>query len=192
MKSLTHCGSKIIISQRLCLRPFQEEDAPALFAILSDAEVTKYLIFKPHQDLEETRSILKGWLEQYQKSAYYNWAIVHGTDDSLIGNIYLVHLHEESKEVEIGYHLGRAHWGAGYATEAVRALVRFFFLEVGVDSVSARYDARNPASGRVLEKNGFRFDKRMAGEANVNAGIGDWVMTRIRRDAFLLQFGQDQ
>ncbi|MFN3349670.1 GNAT family N-acetyltransferase [Pseudorhodoplanes sp.] len=58
---------------------------------------------------------------------------------------------------EIGYWLGVKHWGKGYGTEAVRALIDFAFTELGNESLSAGARVTNPASRRILEKCGFQW-----------------------------------
>ena len=58
---------------------------------------------------------------------------------------------------EIGYWLGVKHWGKGYGTEAVRALIDFAFTELAHESLSAGARVTNPASRRILEKCGFQW-----------------------------------
>lgn len=58
---------------------------------------------------------------------------------------------------EIGYWLGVKHWGKGYGTEAVRAVIDFAFTELGHDTLSAGARVTNPASRRILEKCGFQW-----------------------------------
>ena len=58
----------------------------------------------------------------------------------------------------LGYALGVHYWGQGYMTEAVRAVIRFGFETMGLDVISATCYPDNPASRRVLEKCGFRYE----------------------------------
>ncbi len=58
---------------------------------------------------------------------------------------------------EIGYWLGVKHWGKGYATEAVRALIDFAFTDLDADAILSAARVTNPASRRVLEKCGFQW-----------------------------------
>jgi RimJ/RimL family protein N-acetyltransferase len=64
--------------------------------------------------------------------------------------------HDEAAP-EIGYWLGVKHWGKGYGTEAVRALIDFAFTELAHESLSAGARVTNPASRRILEKCGFQW-----------------------------------
>jgi RimJ/RimL family protein N-acetyltransferase len=58
---------------------------------------------------------------------------------------------------EIGYWIGVSHWGQGYATEAVRALIDHAFTDLAHETLQAGTRVSNPASRRVLEKCGFQW-----------------------------------
>lgn len=73
----------------------------------------------------------------------------------LIGAINLA-INQRFSRGELGYWIGRKYWGCGYCTAAARTLVGFGFKELGLHRIFARYLARNPASGRVMEKAGMR------------------------------------
>ncbi len=83
----------------------------------------------------------------------YIYAIVERGQDIPMGG---VGLHLKDGSFELGYWLGKAFWGLGYAPEAARRMLRFGFDELGAESVWAGYFFDNPASGRVLQKLGFR------------------------------------
>ena len=84
----------------------------------------------------------------------YVFAVLEG--GSLVGVCGLVDVADGS--AELGYWVGRPFWGRGYATEAARMVLRFGFEELGLAKVTARCLERNPASYRVLEKAGMRFE----------------------------------
>ena len=63
-----------------------------------------------------------------------------------------------NQRAEMGYWLGVPYWNKGYATEAARAVLRFGFQELGLNRIYASYFPRNPASGRVMEKAGMRYE----------------------------------
>ena len=74
---MLHQGTKRLESQRFILRPFQKDDAKAMFERwASDEEVTHFLTWKPHQNIQVTQQILDDWIKQYQNLNYYNWAII--------------------------------------------------------------------------------------------------------------------
>jgi len=93
---------------------------------------------------------------------------------------------------EIGYWLGVKHWGKGYATEAVRALIDHIFTDLGDESINAAARVTNPASRRVLEKCGFQWSG--AGLLRIRAIASSAPIDRFRLDrglwASLKSWGQ--
>jgi RimJ/RimL family protein N-acetyltransferase len=78
-------------------------------------------------------------------------------DAQLAGAIGLV-IDRANDRAELGYWIGVPFWGRGYATEAGRAIVRFAFEEQALHRVFAQVFTRNPASARVLQKIGMRYE----------------------------------
>ena len=77
-----------------------------------------------------------------------------GADGTLIGTVGLA-LVMEDRRAELGYWIGVPWWNRGFATEAARAVVDFGFGSLGLHRIMARHLARNPSSGRVMEKLGM-------------------------------------
>ena len=147
-------GTRTLETDRLTLRRYTVDDAAAMYINwASDGEVTKYLTWPTHPDSGVTRVVLETWVEQYAEDGFYNWGIVH--DGVLIGNIAVVNASENDERAEIGYCIGRAWWGKGIMTEALRAVLDFLFGEVGLHRIVLRHDVDNTGSGRVMEKNGL-------------------------------------
>ncbi len=154
---MTHKGTQALRSERLILRRFEMDDAEAMYQNwASDPLVTKYLCWYPHPNVDTTRGVLGSWLEKYDGARYYNWLIeLNGTP---IGAISVVHLDCEHDSAEIGYCIGRAYWGRGIAAEALATVLDYLFFEVGLHRISMRHDVQNPASGRVMQKNGLVYE----------------------------------
>jgi ribosomal-protein-alanine N-acetyltransferase len=81
--------------------------------------------------------------------------------------------------VEIGYCIGRAFWNQGILTEALNALIAFFFDQVGANRIAAHHDTRNPASGKVMLKSGMKFEGVARQAVLNNQGIYDAVQYAI-------------
>ena len=81
---------------------------------------------------------------------------------------------------EIGYWLGVKHWGKGYATEAVRAMIDHIFTDLGDEAINAAARVTNPASRRVLEKCGFQWSG--AGLLRIRAIASSAPIDRFRLD----------
>ncbi len=145
-----------------------------------DAEVTKYLTWGAHASEDITRMVLESWVGEYGKPDYYQWAIEF--DAQPIGSISVVHIHEAVSSVEIGYCIGKAWWYMGITSEALRAVIDFFFVEVGANRVEARHDPRNPNSGAVMRKCGMTYEGTLRQADRNNQGICDACHYAILRN----------
>jgi len=143
-------------TQRLLLRAFNLNDAPAVQRLAGAREIadTTLLIPHPYSDGLAEKWIsthARGWLEERGVS----FAIVLRETGQLCGAIGF-RLELQYSRAEMGYCMGVPFWGCGYCTEAARALLRFGFEELNLHRVYSYHFARNPASGRVLLKTGMR------------------------------------
>ena len=149
-------GTRRLTTRRLLLRPFAAGDAPAMFRTwASDEETVRFLRWSAHRDEAETRRVLAGWAAQYARPDFYNWAVELRETGALIGAVGAVP-DEAGRALEPGYVLGRAYWGRGCAAEALRAVARYLFASEGQSVLTCCHALANPASGRVLQKCGFR------------------------------------
>ena len=135
---------------------------------------------------------------------YDGWYILDGVNDKSgmqLGELYrnnwlsygeyangsylnLTYAHVNGMQIDgavMGYCMGRTHWGKGIMTEALTALIDFFFTEVGVNRIEADHDPNNPASGRVMEKSGMIYEGTLRQAGRSNQGIIDvsrWAILR--------------
>lgn len=147
-------------TEHLILRRPVEADAEAIFAeYAADPEVTRYLIWRPHTSVEETREFLRGRIAAWSDlSGRFPYVITLGQTNRPVGMIEML---LANFKAQVGYVLGRQHWGQGYMTEAVVAVVREALALPGVLSVWATCDVDNIASARVLEKAGMTRQGRL-------------------------------
>lgn len=144
--------SFILESKRLTLRPPQARDVAAIVGFM-EWDVVKNLSSAPHPYTEEhARTFLGRQEDGRAKGSDFAFAVTRKDDDALIG-MCGVHLRETG--FELGYWLGRPHWGQGYASEAAAEVLAFAFRNLRAENVEAGWFHDNPASGRVLEKVGF-------------------------------------
>ena len=136
---------------RLDLRPFREEDAPALYDYARDPRVGPAAGWRPHESLEESRQAIRRTLTGPRVFALWERAT-----GQLIGSAGFTGLPGGDSR-EIGYSLRPDRWGRGYATEAVGALAAYGFGILGLSALWASHYDGNRASRRVLEKNGFTW-----------------------------------
>lgn len=146
-------------TKRLILRRFKRGDAAAAYRNwTSDPIVTKYLSWKPHRTLKDTKIVMELWVEQYGKRDFYQWAICEKEHDEPIGSIGVVSKNDDVAMVHIGYCIGRQWQNKGYMSEALRRVIAFFFEEVNINRIESRHDPNNPASGKVMLNAGMTFE----------------------------------
>ncbi len=158
---LVHKGTVKIETERLILRSFKESDAQDMFENwANDEEVTKYLTWPPHKNVHTSRAILADWINSYKKNEYYQWGIMFKDINQVIGSISVVHISNENEHCEIGYCIGRKFWGKGIMTEALRAIIKFLFSQVGFERIQTIHHSENVASGKVMKKAGMQYEGR--------------------------------
>lgn len=146
---------KTLETNRLILRSFRESDAEDFFTYASLPDVGPNAGWKPHENIQESRKILRGFLEEDQV-----WALEDKISQKVIGSLGL----EESagrsnpKTRMLGYCLSPAFWGKGLMPEAVRRVLRFAFEEMDLDLVWVTHYPFNHRSKRVIEKLGFVYE----------------------------------
>lgn len=161
-----------IETERLTLRPFQEADFDAVFAMQSHPEVARYLYNEP-RTVDETRLHLGRKIAGATLNAEGDWlscAAVERASGLVVGDIALNWQSAEHKTAELGFIFGPRHQGKGYATEASRPIVDWAFAQ-GFHRVIGRTEARNAASARVLEKLGMRLEAHLVENEWVK---GEW------------------
>ena len=183
---LNHKGTVTIETDRLILRRFTMEDVEPMFlGWATDPEVCMHMTWPPHENMEVTRELLERWTGSYGAADYYNWAIVlKENGPKPIGNISTAHVKEITLCATMGYCMSRAHWGKGIMTEALTAVIDFFFDEVGFNRIDADHAVDNPASGRVMEKSGMRYEGTHRQAVRTNCGIVDikkWAILKSDR-----------
>jgi RimJ/RimL family protein N-acetyltransferase len=141
----------VLHTSRLVLRRPTEQDVPAIVEIAGDWEVASRLARMPHPYSEENARF---FLEEIVPKEM-TWSIIERASGEIVGVIGLAPCEQGGDRIELGYYIGRAHWGRGIATEAGAAIAAYGAGLVGQRRLRSGYFTDNPASGRVLEKLGF-------------------------------------
>ena len=177
-------GTQILQTERLILRRFVESDAEAMFQNwASSAENLTYVTWDPHSNVEITRNSIRNWVASYTNPNYYKWAIcLKEKPGQVIGDISIVEMDEEDSSCEIGYVLGKAYWGHGIMTEALKAVLDFCFTQAGFQEVKARHASLNPASGRVMEKAGMSYLKTITNGVERKGYLADLIYYQISKE----------
>lgn len=172
---MNHTGTVRIDTPRLILRRFDMADVQPMFDNwASDPEVTRYLTWPPHANLDVTEAVLRDWTASYAHNDFYQWAIVlkeNGPEP--IGSIAVVSLNETVEGTHIGYCLGRRWWHQGIMSEALQAVIGHLFNAVHAQRIDSMHDPRNPHSGGVMKKCGMQYEGTLRRAACNNQGIAD-------------------
>ncbi len=151
-------GSKVLLTERLILRPVTLSDTPTMYINWqSDERVTKYLSWKPYPSLEYSYEVSKNWISRYSNYDFFLWLIVEKETNIPIGTIGIGHYASDWSSAEVGYCLGYKWWGKGYATEALKIVSSFLLNKVKIPELTCCCDRENLASARVMEKAGYKF-----------------------------------
>lgn len=182
---MEHQGTIKIETNRLILRKFKIEDADIMYRNwASDDEVTKYLTWPTHKNVNETRSVLAGWVERYSDPAFYNWVIVLKEIGEPIGNLSVVKYDEKTASAAIGWCMGKRWWGQRIMPEAARAVLQYLFEEVGFNRIAAKHDKENTKSGRVMQKIGMTREGTLRASGKNNQGVVDEVYYSILKEEY--------
>jgi len=148
----------VLETERLILRPFTPEDAPVVQRLAGDDAIYSTTLNIPHPYED---GLAEQWIGthtgEFEKGRSATFAVVRRGDGLLIGAVGLT-IRREHDRAEIGYWIGRPYWNNGYCSEAARAVLRYGFRTLGLNRIHANHLKRNPASGRVMQKIGIRYE----------------------------------
>ena len=182
---MNHLGTRELFTHRCILRPFEERDIEIAFKNwCNDEEVTKYLTFLPHENIETTKEIITGWILQYENLDFYQWAIELKEIGEVIGSISVVSQNEKTFMFHIGYAMGKKWWGKNIMTCCLARVIHFLFTEVGANRVESMHSVHNIASGKVMEKAGMKYEGTLRSYNYSNYGISYAKMYSIIRSEY--------
>ena len=143
-----------IQTSRLLLRPIGTKDLMTTYAYAADRENTKYMVFLPDDNIDQTEEFLEKCEQEWCKKepCFYEFAVI--ADGKHIGGIG-VYLHGTNDTAELGWILDRKYHGRGYATEAASAVIGFVEDRLCIRHFIAHCDSENRASQNVMSKLGF-------------------------------------
>ncbi len=148
-------------TERLILRAFQMDDAPVVKMYASEKVIAANTLTIPHPYIQE---MAEEWIgthkEAFEDGQAVRFAITLGESGKLIGAIGL-EINAAHERAEIGYWIGKPHWGNGYCTEAIIAVLQYGLDALGLERIFATHFRKNPASGRVMQKAGMKYEGRL-------------------------------
>jgi [ribosomal protein S5]-alanine N-acetyltransferase len=160
--------NKTITTERLILRLFSKADAENVSNLCNNYNLYKSTLHLPYPyTIEHALTWIGAHRSNFDNDKQFEFAITDKTTGELYGCIGLSH-NTTHRNGEIGYWLGEQFWRNGYATEAAKAMIEFAFDEKGYHKVYAKHFASNPASGRVMQKCGMKYEGELVDQIYKN------------------------
>jgi ribosomal-protein-alanine N-acetyltransferase len=167
----------------LSLRYLVPEDAPALFELARDPEVTRFFSWGPYTDESEAREFIERLAEQRESGSRLELGIVSSETDRPIGLTGFSELSRRDRRATVGTWLGREHWGSGANNESKALVLSLGFRHLGLHRITALASPDNRRSLRALERIGFWTE----------GVLRDWHMhDGIPRDVAILRMLEDR
>lgn len=142
----------------LQLRRVHAGDLPALLAINGDAEVTRFLPYSPWRGLDDAVAWLARMQQLQDAGTGVQLVLQRRADAALLGTLLLFRVDEAQGRAEIGYVLGRPHWGQGWMLRAVQVTCAHAFGPLGLRRIEAEVQPANTPSAALLRKAGFTHE----------------------------------
>ena len=160
-------------TERLDIRPLSVNDASRHHAIFSNPDVVRYLYEEPMDEATAMEHLLRrSGVDLPTEGNWMNLGVEVRGAGLLIGELGVANISQVHHHYEVGYVFDPAYSGHGYATEATETMVELAFSALGAHRVSARLDARNASSSRLLERLGMRREGHLIENEFVK---GEWT-----------------
>lgn len=176
-----------LATKRLILRPIEEKDSILLYPLINDYDVAVNMLNIPHPYPDD---MLLPWIRAARESMEHNerldLTIMLKDTGVPIGVCGINQINWEHMNAEVGYWLGKPYWGNGYMSEAVICLLEYGFDDFDFYRMYARCLMSNPASARVLEKSGMKFEGCARGEVQKDGKYMDVLHFGLIKPEFML------
>lgn len=173
-----------LTTERLVLRAYVFDDAPTVQRLAGAPEVAETTLNIPHPYPD---GAAEEWISKhapaFAEGKAADWAITLADTGELLGSIGLI-FDEVHRRAEMGYWVAAPHWGKGYCTEAAKRVLNYGFNERGLLRVCAHHFGSNPASGRIMQKIGMKYEGTLRHHIKKWDRYEDAVWYGILRDEF--------
>jgi len=152
---------KIIETERLILRTFEDKDIESMAAIDQDPKVCEYLPGIGNR--AATEAGIQRIIKHYEEHGFSLYAVELKATHEFIGFLGLMipsFVAHFTPAIEIAWRIGSKHWGQGYATEGAKAVLNYAFNQLGLKEIVSFTVPANMRSIRVMEKIGMIRDQK--------------------------------
>ena len=175
----------LLKTERLCLRALKASDIPNIISLANNAKVADMTLNIPHP-YQEKDAI--NWIstacEGFEDQSHFIFAIASMEEDQFLGGVGL-RRNTRFNRAELGFWLGEPFWNRGYITEVVGKVLEFGFDELKLNKIYAVHLPENPASGRVMQKNGMIEEGRLAEHLKKGDQYLDVIQYRLTRTEYI-------
>ena len=171
-------------TERLVLRKLAVSDCFDMYEYSRKPEVSKFLTWYPHPDVEYTKAYLNNLKSHYALGMFYDWAVLLKDEGKMIGTCGFTNIYPQHDSAEIGYVINPAYRGKGIACEAASKVLEFGFCELGLNRIEAKYIVGNSASKKVMEKLGMKDEGVSRSSMLVKSRYVDIGVYSILREEF--------
>ncbi|NWG16704.1 MAG: GNAT family N-acetyltransferase [Chloroflexi bacterium] len=180
----TNAAFPALETERLLLRQLEMADAPAIQELAGHPAIAATTLSIPHPYPDgAAEAWIRGTHESFERGEDYVFAIIRKSSGVFLGTIRLG-IQTEHQRGELGYWIGKPYWGQGYATEAVSRVIRFGFLERQLNRIHASYFTTNPASARVMQKAGMKYEGILRQHIRKNGELIDLGLYGLLRSEY--------
>lgn len=148
-------------TERLWLRAMHPMDAEDMFDYAKRPEVTKYLLWSEHKNINFTKDYLNYIQSRYALGDFYDWSVIESESGRMIGTCGFTKIDTANNCAEIGYVLNPDFHRRGFGSEAVKRILKFGFEELGLNRIEARFMQGNEASLALMRSVGMTFEGYM-------------------------------
>ena len=184
---INHKGTVTLETERLFLRKFTISDIEDMYnKWAKDDEIAMFMRWDAHKSIDETRECVEKLVNSYNNIRTYRWAIVLKVENKAVGSIGFHISDDYDMCADVSYSLGRAYWNKGIISEALREILHFGLIDVGLNRIEAFHAISNPASGKVMKKCGMRYEGMARQKYKSHIGFEDCDMYAILKEDLIV------
>lgn len=159
-----NCSMKIE-TNRLYVRPYEEADLHDALTVLGDRETMSF--YPQVYSEEQVAAMIRQSIETHRLHGYGRYAVIEKVGGEFIGDCGITIQDIDGKEEhEVGFRIGKAKWGRGYAHEAASALIKYGFDVLALGRLCSYMASDHGQSRRVAEKLGMTLEKQYRNPRN--------------------------
>ena len=171
---------------RLILRKILPEDAEDMHEYSRLAEVTRYLTWFEHDDVQYTKDYLCALQGAYRRGDFYDWGLELKENGKFIGTCGFTAICEDQNFAEVGYVLSPSYQGQGLMTEALKRVIRFGFEILCLERIEAKHMNGNDASAAVMKRCGMSYEGHIRHRMIIKGKYEDYHLYSLLKSEYEL------